>query len=145
MHHLIPLLCLGALVAPSPATPAAAAVLAAEEARGAALRHGDAAALAALLSDELRYVHSNGRLESKAEILAGLSEKRVAYERYVVSEIHAAPVAPGVVVLNGRIDQRKLTRGQWGDALLFFHSVWRDEAGQWRLISMHTATAPAKS
>ena len=120
-------------------------MLAAEEARGAALRIADTAALSALLSDDLRYIHSTGRLESKADILAALTEKRVAYERYVVSEIHAAPVAPGVVVLNGRIDQRKLTRGQWGDALLFFHSVWREEAGHWRLVSMHTAVVPPKA
>jgi ketosteroid isomerase-like protein len=146
MHNLIPLLCLAAIVTPSlsPAAPAAATALAAEEARAAALRSGDTTALAALLSNDLRYVHSNGRLESKADILGGLAGKSVAYERYVVSEIHAAQVAPGVVVLNGRIDQRKLTRGQWGDAQLFFHAVWRDEAGQWRLVSMHTAAAPAK-
>ena len=42
-------------------------VLAAESARGEALRKGDARALATLVSDDLRSTHSNGKFERKPD------------------------------------------------------------------------------
>ncbi|HRE06045.1 MAG TPA: DUF4440 domain-containing protein, partial [Opitutaceae bacterium] len=44
-------------------------VIAAERARGRALVAGDAPALAALLADDLVYVHSSGKRESKSDVL----------------------------------------------------------------------------
>ena len=118
------------------------AVLAAEAARGEALRKGDANGLAILLSEDLRYVHSNGRFQRKADAVGELAEKKVAFDRFETSELNATEVAPGVVVLSGRIDQRKLGNGKWSDAKLLFHAVWRIENGQWRLVSLQTAMPP---
>lgn len=117
-------------------------MLAAEAARGDALRRGDVTALAGLLSDDLRYIHSTGKLETKADVLSSFAEGRTAYERFETSDLHATTITPEVVVLSGRIDQRKLTRGTWGDAKLLFHAVWRKESGQWRLVSLQTAMPP---
>ena len=120
----------------------AAAALAAEEARGAALRSHDSAALAMVLSDELRYIHSTGKIETKADVLQGLREGRVAYERFVTSDVHAAAVADKVVVLSGRIDQRKVTDRRGVDLQLLFHAVYRNEDGVWRQVSLQTALPP---
>lgn len=134
------------IVALSPAIAlaedAVAAVLAAEAARGEALRRNDAPALARLLSDDLRYIHSTGRVERKADTVGSLAEGKSAYQRFDVSALQSQQVAPGVVVLTGRIDQRKLVRGSWADAILLFHAVWRNESGTWRLVSLQTV-APA--
>lgn len=119
------------------------AVLAAEAARGEALRRGDANALASLLSDDLRYTHSNGKFEKKSDTVGDLAQKKIAFERFETSELTATDIAPGVVVLSGRIDQRKLGNGKWSDAKLLFHAVWRNEGGQWRLVSLQTAMLPA--
>jgi hypothetical protein len=137
------LLCLFAIFTGSAhATDKAAAVIAAEKARGAALLHADIPALTSLLSDDLRYVHSTGRVEDKAHALSDLAEKRVAYERFETTDLHAAEIAPQVVVLSGRIDMRKFGSGKWSDIKLFFQSVWREESGAWRMVSMQTASVP---
>ena len=44
-----------------------AAALRADHARLAAMMAGDGAALGRLMSDELRFVHSDGRVEAKAD------------------------------------------------------------------------------
>lgn len=138
------LLCLFAIFSGSAtATDNAAAVIAAEKARGTALLQADIATLTALLSDDLRYVHSSGRLEDKAHALKDLAEKRVAYERFETTELHAAEVAPTIVVLTGRINMRKFGSGKWADIRLLFQSVWRQESGAWRMVSMQTAVAPS--
>lgn len=116
--------------------------LAAGAAWGDALRRGDAPALASLLSDELRYIHSTGRLESKNDVVTALATGATAYERFELSQLHTTSIAPGVVVLTGRIDQRKLVRGNWNDARLLFHSVWRKESDHWCLVSLQTAMPP---
>ncbi len=121
------------------ATDNKAAVIAAAQARAAALLRGDAAALGAVLSDDLRCIHSTGRVETKAEAVADLAAKRVAYERFDLSDLHADEIAPGIVVLSGKIDQRKLSKGQWSDMKLLFHAVFRNESGTWRIVSMQTA------
>jgi len=118
------------------------AVLAAEHARGAALLAGDTATLSALLSNELRYTHSTGKLEDKAAVIQGFTSKQVAYERFELSQLHAQVVTPEVVVLNGSINQRKLGGGKWSDARLLFQAVWRNESGSWRLASLQTAMPP---
>jgi hypothetical protein len=130
------------LAAAAPAAGETATVLVAEQARGTALRESDAAALSALLSEELRYVHSNGRIESKHDAVDAVREGRVTYERFETSDVHAAKISAEVVVLSGKIDQRKVTDGRGADLRLLFHAVWRNEAGAWRLVSLQTALPP---
>jgi len=120
----------------------AAEVIAAEIARGTALRRGDATALASLLADDLRYTHSTGRVETKAEAVKSLATRDVVYERFVTSDHHAAVVTANVVALNGRIDQRKLSGGKASDARLLFLAIWRREGGAWCLVSLQTAATP---
>lgn len=118
-------------------------VLAAEQARRTALLAGDAEALERLLSDDLRYIHSNGRLETKAEIIRGFRTKHVVYERFELSKLHARLIDPDVATVTGTIEQKKLTGGKGNDLKLLFQSVWRRESGAWRLIAIQTAQPPA--
>ncbi|HVZ63760.1 MAG TPA: nuclear transport factor 2 family protein [Lacunisphaera sp.] len=126
-----------------PANEAVSAVIAQDERRGEALRRGDAAALAAVLSDDLRYIHSNGRLETKAEYVGALADKSLRFERFVTTDVNGSRITPDVVVLRGRIDQLKFVDGQPGAAKLFFTSIWRCESGAWRMVGMQTAIIPA--
>lgn len=118
-------------------------VMAAERNRREALLRGDTAALGTLLSEELRYIHSNGRVESKRDILTGFESKHVAYGRFDLSGLEARTIAEDVVVLTGKIHQRKRSGDLRADAHLLFHAVWRNEAGTWRLVSLQTAVPPA--
>ena len=108
--------------------------MAAEKARGIALRAADLKALDALMADDCRYTHSSGKVESKKDHIDTFVQG-LRYERFITSGIHGHAVTPDVVVLNGQIEQRK-------DLKLLFHSVWRRENGAWRLVSLQTASTP---
>ena len=120
---------------------AIAAVLAADQARGAALLAADTNTLAAVLADDLRYTHSDGKLETKS-IHIGTIINGLRYSRFKTSNVVGHVITPDVVVLNGIIDQRKGVAGNWTDYYLMFHAVWRKKSGSWQLASMQTATLP---
>ncbi len=120
------------------------AVLAAERAREQACLRADAPALAAVLSDELLYVHSTGRQETKAAALADLAEGRVVYRRFETFDVRARQIAADVVVLSGRIEQEKISRGKPADANLLFLAVWRREGEAWRLVAFQSALPPVR-
>ena len=124
------------------ASDVTAPIIAAEQARRVALLSNDVTALANLLSDDLKYVHSTGKRETKHDVLAGLSSKQVAYERFELSGLDAREITADVGVLTGTIDQRKFGNGKWSDVKLLFQAVWRNEAGTWRLISLQTLQLP---
>ncbi|MSU46144.1 MAG: hypothetical protein EXS42_03210 [Lacunisphaera sp.] len=80
-------------------------MLAADEARGAALLAAKTKALDRLLTVDLRYTHSNGKLKAKAiHIGAFVDGRRDA--RFQTSNQHGHVIMPGVVVLTGNIDRR---------------------------------------
>ena len=118
------------------------AVVAAEKARDAALLAGDVASLAEVLSDDLRYIHTNGYLETKHVIVDDLASKKLVYERLDTSDLVADEITPAVVVLIGKIDQRKLANGNWTELRLLFQAVWRNESGTWRLVNLQTVLPP---
>jgi hypothetical protein len=119
-----------------------AAVIAAEKARGVAMLSADVKALDTLMADDCRYTHSSGKVESKKDHIDTFVQG-LRYERFITTGIHGHSVTADVVVLNGRIDQRKGVDGKMTDLHLFFQSVWRREASGWRMASLQTALAPA--
>lgn len=138
------LFCFAAMVGAiaAKADDAVAAVVARDVQRGEALLRGDAPALADIYSDALLYTHSNGRVETKAEFVGALADKSLTYHQFLTEFVNGSQITPDVVVLRGRIDQRKTVQGKPGTAKLFFTSVWRRESGTWRMIAMQTAMIP---
>ena len=78
----------------------AAEVLKADDGRFEAMRKGDWAALDAALADDLTYVHSTARLESKAEHVANLRAGKPHY-RGIAPRERRARVHGGIGVVNG--------------------------------------------
>jgi hypothetical protein len=147
LRRHLPRLALSLLLAAAAlAAPASAAaehpVLAAEHARRSALLAGDVSALDRLLAADLRYTHSNGKVENKAVILADIRSGQLTYERFELDRLHVHEVTPGVAVLTGAINQRKRQAGKPNDALLFFQGVWRLAPPGWQLVSLQTALRP---
>ncbi len=54
----------------------------ADQRRITALIKGDVQSLASVLADELSYGHSDGRVQTKAQLLAALAEGALVYESY---------------------------------------------------------------
>lgn len=117
-------------------------VIAAEYARRNALLEGDVVSLDRLLSSDLLYVHSNGKHETKQDVITGFETKQVAYEQFDLSHLAARVASPEVIILTGSIHQRKFAGGKWREVELLFHAVWRLEGEQWKLFSIQTVQTP---
>src|SRR5262245_3012648 len=92
-----------------------AAVLRADQARLAAMMAGDGAALGKLLSDELKFVHSDGRIEAKVDYVKNLMAGDTAYTDAKTFDVHASTPSPDVVVLIGAQDMRKRLGPTWSE------------------------------
>ncbi len=113
-------------------TQAEQQVLAAQRARFDATIAHDGPALERLMGDDLTYVHSSGRLESKAANIAGVLANG-AYKSVVTSEV-AVCVEGSVAVITGVVD---ITLGRAdGDVILplRFTDVWAHRDGAWHEI-----------
>ena len=115
--------------------PAVPAVLRADGSRLQAMMAGDGAALGRVLSDELVFVHSDGRVESKADYVKNLMAGDTAYTNATTSELRTMKPSSDVVVLIGRQDMRKRLGATWSEITLRFLSVWRNEGGTWRMVA----------
>ena len=100
-----------------------------------AMMDGDGAALARCFSDALVFVHSDGRLETKAEYVRNLLAGDTAYEGVRTTGVQSMLVAPEVIVLIGAQEMRKRLGTTWSDIRLRFMSVWRNESGTWRMVA----------
>jgi ketosteroid isomerase-like protein len=110
-------------------------VLRADAARLSAMMAGDGAALGRVLSEELTFVHSDGRIELKAEYIKNLMAGDTAYINARTSEVKTLQPTPDTVVLIGVQDMRKKLGDSWSDIHLRFMSIWRNENGTWRMYA----------
>lgn len=147
----IPLLALAVLFtfggdtlrADSPASTAAA-LAAADDARIAAMRRPDRAALESVFSDELRYAHSNGVIDTKAsfvEILTAGKTKYLGYDH--LSRDFTFP-APGIALMTGKARiQAESAKGKM-DSVLSYLAVWREENGAWKFLAWQSCRLPVE-
>jgi hypothetical protein len=115
--------------------PAVPAVLRADNARIAAMMAGDGAALAGVLSDELVFVHSDGRIEGKADYVKAMTAGGTAYTNARTSDVKSLKPSSEIVILIGTQDMRKKLGDTWSDIHIQFMSVWRNENGAWRMFA----------
>lgn len=111
------------------------AVRQADQARLAAMMAGDGTALGRLMSDALTFVHSDGRMESKADYVRNMMAGDTEYADAVVSDVRAVEPGPGVVVLIGAQQMRKRIGSTWSNIALRYMAIWRDEGGAWRMFA----------
>ena len=132
---------LGLFAAPAWAADDAliAAVRAADDERVAATQAGDRARLAAIYSDELHYVHSSGKSDNKAEHVDGLVKRTSVYERFDYQTREFRPVAPGVMLMTGRVVIHSTNAKGKNQNDVNFLAVWRLERGQWRFLAWQAA------
>ena len=77
-------------------------VLAAEQARFAAMTRADIAALDTLLAGDLIYTHTTGNVETKEQFLESLRVRRIHYERITPRELQLRRPTSNVAVITGR-------------------------------------------
>jgi hypothetical protein len=140
------LLAIFALVIPTSKADEAltAALVAADDARIAAMRNPIEATLAAVFSDELRYTHSNGLVDTKATFLDVLVSGKTKYLGYDHVERSFSFPAPGIALMNGRARVRAETAKGQMDAVLSYLAVWRKEGNAWKFLAWQSCRLPTE-
>ena len=136
-------------LAPTPAnsqTTDTAAVLRAvfgvEDARFAAMVRADTASLRSALADNLSYVHSSGRRESKGEYLAAVGSGAMKYEEFTPRERDARLLGPRVVVVVGLAHARAVSNNQPVDVNVRYTAVYERRTDSWQLVAWQTTRVP---
>jgi len=114
----------------------------ADDARVAAMRSPDSQTLSALLSEDLRYAHSNGVVDTRASLMEVLMTGKTKYLGFEYQQRNFTFPAPGIALMSGRAQVKAATAAGEMDSTLSFLAVWREEAGQWRFLAWQSCKVP---
>lgn len=114
------------------------AVKAADKARVEAVLAGDKDKLSEILSDELRYAHSSGAVDTKKSFIDAVTGGKMKYTAIDYEEQNFTLAAPTIALMNGRAH---LKVGSM-DASMSFLAVWRNENGQWKFLAWQSCKLP---
>jgi ketosteroid isomerase-like protein len=109
-------------------------VLRADDRRFEAMRKGDWAGLDAALADDLTYVHSTARLESKAEHIANLRGGKPHY-RGISPRERKARVHGNIGVVNGVSEMHVERDGKEQRFTVRYLAVYAKAGDSWRMIA----------
>ncbi len=113
-------------------------VRAADLRRIRALIHADRAELEAVLADDLTYGHSDGRLQTKAELLAALTSGVVTYQSYD-GPAPAVRIQNGLALLTGIAELEATARGTRVKLWLRYLAVYAKQEDGWRLTAYQSS------
>ena len=109
-------------------------VLRADDRRFEAMRREDWAGLEAALADDLTYVHSTARLESKAEHIANLRAGKPHY-RGIAPRERTVRVHGGIGVVNGVSEMHVERDAKEQRFTVRYLAVYARSGEQWRMIA----------
>jgi ketosteroid isomerase-like protein len=118
-----------------------AEVLAADERRFEAMRKQDWVALDAALADDLTYVHSTARLESKAEHIGNLKAGK-PYYRGIAPRDRKARVHGDVGIVNGVSEMHVENAGKEQRFTVRYLAVYARTGAAWRMIAWQSTRVP---
>ncbi len=116
-------------------------VLRADDGRFEAMVRGDWAALDTALADDLTYVHSTARLESKAEHVANLRAGKPHY-RGIAPRERRVRVHGEVGLVNGVSDMHVEREGKEQRFTVRYLAVYAMDGQRWRLIAWQSTRQP---
>ncbi len=112
----------------------AASVAAAVEAFRVAMQKADKAAFDKLCSDSLSYGHSAGKIETKAEFIAGSTNGKSSWKTITFDKVTnqvAGHEAISRFILTGQTE----SEGKTTDINIGVLMVWREEKDSWKLLA----------
>jgi len=132
-----------ALTSAQAATDPAAVWRAADDARVAAMISADPAKLAAVFSDDLLYVHSNGKPDTKTSFVAAISAGRSVYHSVTYEQREFREVSPGLVLMTARCRVQLGKTAPHNELYLSVLAAYRLEKGAWRFLAWQSAKLDA--
>ena len=116
-----------------------AALRAIEEKWDAASLKGDAVSLGAILGDTFISTNPEGKVRTKAEMLAQLTNREIKYEIASVSDMKVS-VYGDTAVVNGKWRGKFVEKGKPVDTTERFTDTYVRKNGQWRCVASHSST-----
>ena len=116
-------------------------IASADQARIAALLNRDRQALHDIISDDLIYVHSSGREETKELYVDRVAKGEYDYRSFVITR-RDLRVLNDLVFDNGDSEIDIVVNGQLREIAGRYLMVWKREDGRWRLFRFHSAPIP---
>ena len=122
----------------TPKEDAKKAVLAAEQAYVDAMIKHDKAVLEKLLADDLVYIHSSSKSESKADVIQVIASGSTTYESIEFRDTTVRQYGD-VVITNHKAT---IKTKQTGVANLLVTHVWAKNKGGWQFVSRQASRLP---
>jgi ketosteroid isomerase-like protein len=116
-------------------------VLQADDRRFDAMRKEDWGALEAALADDLTYVHSTARQETKAEHVANLKARKPQY-RGIAPRDRKVRVIGDVGLVNGTSEMHVENAGKEQRFTVRYLAVYAKTGGQWRMTAWQSTRVP---
>jgi len=118
-------------------------VLAFEDARFSAMVRADTTWLRDAFADDVSYVHTTARSDTKAEYLKAIADGSLRYEALSPKERRVRLLGPTAAVIAGLLHARALaTDGALLDADVRYTAVYERFRNRWRLVAWQTTRVP---
>ena len=118
-----------------------APIVAAQDARFAAMVKGDAAYLESALDSSLTYHHSTGAAQTKAEFMGAIREGTLKYKAIEVVERSVRRIGP-VAIITGVFHFQALNNAQTIDTRARFTDVYENKGGRWVQVAWQNTRLP---
>ena len=118
------------------------AVLKAQDKRVELTVAGDVAGLGALMSDDLTYTHSNGRVDTKAEFLEAIRSGKSRYKSMTFEDRRVRPLGDSTAVVSGTCHVQVTSGGNDLDLRLRFTELYARQAGAWKMALWQSTRVP---
>jgi hypothetical protein len=122
--------------------PKIAKLRAADDERVSAIVGADPVLLNKLFSDDLRYAHSTGAVDTKKTFIEAIVSGRSKYEVIRYTERNFSFPAPNIALVSGRANVKVVIADGLVETALSFLAVWREEQGQWRFLAWQSCKVP---
>jgi ketosteroid isomerase-like protein len=123
-------------------------VMAAEQARVAALDASDVAALDRIMADDVTYVHASGKVDTKASYLGAIRSGKLRYIAWTPKELHVRLLGPDSAVINGeyavRVTDARVQPAPF-DISIFILTVYARRDGRWQQVAWQSTRDVAAS
>ena len=119
-----------------------AAVNAAVEALTKAMLQADRGALERLVANQLSYGHSSGLVESKAQFVDVVANRKTVYKSITLSEPSTVMAGDNAIVRH-IFSNTTETAGKISTISVGIMQVWQKQAGSWKLLARQAFRLPA--
>lgn len=96
----------------------------------------DTSSLKKVLHPDLRFIHSNGKIDLKQDLVNAIGDPNILLQAYDFNDIDVRS-QKNMAILVGKLHYKALTNGATQEFDLLVTEVWTKHKKQWQLISRH--------